>query len=486
MTPLGAASTLTALEVGVWLSLVERCVRVAEVGGSNPLTPTMLRGPADRPTCRGTPPRVFPRWPDGSPSHPWHAPRAARCPLARIAMYIDFQRLTAIALLALTSNPGAGESSVALAHASTAQPNRVGTLRITVPNRASFVLHGTMMTERSALSAFESPFQVLDPDGVALPTQCELVARLLDGMVVEIRALVDNRWSGEQTFDVVEAPSGLDLSRFDLAALGTLFTLSSVEAELELQNGQRFTRSLTGFDTRNEPFRMGSATITLRRDFGDQHGGGQVWSTLNAESREIEFVYNWHNGALPAQPDLYFRSLGIKTPQGWTWTPILPDPAAGNGYLVTPDDHVIPQRMERSFRFVVHPVGTTPDIERSGWAVSDWSQGGYQTQSIPLPDLDHVNVDLTPQKNIDYDRLRNNQATSPGETPVSPLWPAKGVKYGGMTGGIDIHQFDGVALAVTGRWTGCTRSLSNSCATPAASWAASTSATAVRCGSRTT
>src|SRR5205823_3417640 len=25
--------------IGVWLSLVERCVRVAEVGGSNPLTP---------------------------------------------------------------------------------------------------------------------------------------------------------------------------------------------------------------------------------------------------------------------------------------------------------------------------------------------------------------------------------------------------------------------------------------------------------------
>ena len=26
--------------VGVWLSLVERCVRDAEAGGSNPLTPT--------------------------------------------------------------------------------------------------------------------------------------------------------------------------------------------------------------------------------------------------------------------------------------------------------------------------------------------------------------------------------------------------------------------------------------------------------------
>ena len=30
--------------VGVWLSLVERCVRDAEVGGSNPLTPTPPRG----------------------------------------------------------------------------------------------------------------------------------------------------------------------------------------------------------------------------------------------------------------------------------------------------------------------------------------------------------------------------------------------------------------------------------------------------------
>jgi hypothetical protein len=32
---------------GAWLSLVERSVRVAEVGGSNPLAPTKLIGPND-------------------------------------------------------------------------------------------------------------------------------------------------------------------------------------------------------------------------------------------------------------------------------------------------------------------------------------------------------------------------------------------------------------------------------------------------------
>jgi hypothetical protein len=34
--------------LGAWLSLVERSVRVAEVGGSNPLAPTSLHHPASR------------------------------------------------------------------------------------------------------------------------------------------------------------------------------------------------------------------------------------------------------------------------------------------------------------------------------------------------------------------------------------------------------------------------------------------------------
>jgi hypothetical protein len=34
--------------IGAWLSLVERCVRDAEVGGSNPLAPT-----TNDPPCKG-------------------------------------------------------------------------------------------------------------------------------------------------------------------------------------------------------------------------------------------------------------------------------------------------------------------------------------------------------------------------------------------------------------------------------------------------
>ena len=34
------------LIVGVWLSLVERCVRDAEAGGSNPLAPTKINKPS--------------------------------------------------------------------------------------------------------------------------------------------------------------------------------------------------------------------------------------------------------------------------------------------------------------------------------------------------------------------------------------------------------------------------------------------------------
>ena len=43
-TPTFGTSRVAATHLGAWLSLVERSVRVAEVGGSNPLAPTRESG----------------------------------------------------------------------------------------------------------------------------------------------------------------------------------------------------------------------------------------------------------------------------------------------------------------------------------------------------------------------------------------------------------------------------------------------------------
>ena len=47
-TPTFGTSRMAASDLGAWLSLVERSVRVAEVGGSNPLAPTTWHETAGR------------------------------------------------------------------------------------------------------------------------------------------------------------------------------------------------------------------------------------------------------------------------------------------------------------------------------------------------------------------------------------------------------------------------------------------------------
>ena len=241
---------------------------------------------------------------------------------------------------------------------------------------------------------------------------------------------------------------------FDLETLAYAILPGSVEMEIEDQSGGLHTRSLTGFDSTKPVYRLGPATITLENSQADAFGGCQSWVTVNARIKQLDFIINWNDGTLPASPDVYFRSVRLNVPPGWTWTSFLPDPAVGSGYLVKPDNHVLPQRMERSFRVIVHPIGTAPDLDYRGWGTTSWAAGGYFCQSIPLPDLSFANVDLSVQKDDDYDRLLKNLPTIPGDTPVNFLWPARGVKYGGMTGGIDVLQFEGIVPAVTAQTDG--------------------------------
>lgn len=338
-----------------------------------------------------------------------------------------------------------------------AQPGqRVAELTLQVPSAGGpFVVHGTLAIDPRPFERTQCPYTITTPNGDALDTQWELVARLQHGLVVELRAVCpSNSWSGKQVFPVLLQPSAFHVSEFDEQALVVALTPGAVRLDIEDQSGGHHYRSLTGFDSRYDPYRLGPATVTLETTSQDAFGGVQSWCTINARLRQLHLIVNWNDGTLPARPDVYFRSLRLLVPSGWTWTSFLPDPAVGNGYLVRPDNHVIPQRMERSFRVVVHPVGTTPDLSYRGWGVASWKDGGYLAESVPVPDLSHLTVNLTTQKTDDYNRLQNLLPTQPGDVPVSFLWPARGVKYGGMTGGIDIFQYEGVVAAATAQVDG--------------------------------
>lgn len=327
----------------------------------------------------------------------------------------------------------------------------VGTLTSEIPAQREFVLHGTVPITPRPFDRLRCPLTVLAPDGTSLPTQWELVALLADFMIVEVRALVPGQWSGRQTFRVIEGSTPLDFSRFDPSAVGLALGPGTVQLVVQNQSLALQPVSLSGMPRDLEFHRFGSNTITfprvVRTDFGDV----QVWFSLDAHSKEVELIINWHNGGLPARPDVYFHAATLLLPAGWTWTSLLPDPATGRYYLVRPGDHVLPQRMERSFRLVLHPDDVVPDLTRRGWAVGDWSNGGYLAQSLPLPNLDHVVVDLAPTKEDDYARLASTSPTLPGDPPVSFLWPAHGVQYGGMTSGFHIVQCPAVLAAVTGQ-----------------------------------
>jgi len=61
----------------------------------------------------------------------------------------------------------------------------VSQLTVETPSAAGpFVVHTTLAIAPRAFDRLQCPYRIVDPDGTALPTQWELVARLVDGIVV--------------------------------------------------------------------------------------------------------------------------------------------------------------------------------------------------------------------------------------------------------------------------------------------------------------
>lgn len=363
-----------------------------------------------------------------------------------------------ILLLACISAPTMGLLlATNSANATPTITQQVGTLKCAVPGPLDrFVLHGTMAIAPRTFARNNCPLKVFAPDGTPLNTQWELVAELQDWMIVEVRAMVENNsWSGMQYFPVHDGETNdYSLDGFALESLATVVLENKVKLNLLDQLGQVHALSLSGINPNDELFRYGPNTLTVRRSFDTAFGGFQAWFTVNADRRQVELVINWHNGSLPAKPDVYFTTATLDVPAGWSHTPFLPDPTIGSQTLVKPDLHVLPQRMERSFRLVLHPDNEAPLVELEGWAVGDWTRGGYMPQNIGLPDLSHTVIDLSVQKDLDFSLLASNSPTLPGDIPVSHFWPAQGVKYGGMTSGTDIHHYEGVLPAVSAQSDG--------------------------------
>jgi hypothetical protein len=195
-----------------------------------------------------------------------------------------------------------------------------------------------------------------------------------------------------------------------------------------------------------------------------QFGYAHVWMILRAGLRQIDVILNWH-ASIPGTQDVLFKNARIVCPNGVVWMPNLADSvgslsASRFGFLVKPtgtgSPHVIPQRHERAFRFSVYPAA---DTYRKPWAwngMADWTTAGFALAGFKAPaSISGANLDA------EATQWRNGlQTLAPwyyGNPPVSPLWPAAGALYGGVTSGLDMAPLDGVRWLVTGQVSGFER-----------------------------
>jgi len=188
-----------------------------------------------------------------------------------------------------------------------------------------------------------------------------------------------------------------------------------------------------------------------------------------------------------ALDNLYFESLEVRIPTGWNIVGAFEDPFFGEPYndggwkiypIVRPLSggkmHLLPRQGQFVRRLVVAKNGQIDRARtvieeknlafcRSGDApigapyFSWWNRttARYFPQNHALPDMSHVNLEEVSQElTSEFATYRNHLQN--GSAPGYPLMTQNlgwahpwGVPYGGMTGGVEIHMFDGIDTAST-------------------------------------
>lgn len=193
---------------------------------------------------------------------------------------------------------------------------------------------------------------------------------------------------------------------------------------------------------------LGSASSTIRFHADLPAGVGvETFVTVRAGLPQLDVGFLLHHG-VPGG-DFRFDYARLLVPSGATFSASIPDPAVAPPYLVAPSaDNIIPQQFGRPFWIRVYLEGAVPEPEHVGTA--DWSRGGYLPAGFPVPDLPGAAESLAAELTTARYRLAN---LLPEETyddpPVSALWPAGGLYYGGAGGGTGRLPLDGIRWAAS-------------------------------------
>jgi len=215
-------------------------------------------------------------------------------------------------------------------------------------------------------------------------------------------------------------------------------------------------------------------------------------STLQGEP-VVLMNLRFNNGVIDATGDtnddpvgkFYFDEIAVQVPPGWSVVQEFEDPGMGNvttgggyvkhqivGELSGGKLHVFPSQGQMVRRIALCPNTVTDRarqiLEEEGRAFckrgeangnefySWWNESTarYFPQNFPLPSLEHNGLSTIRSRLVDdFNEYRGYHQTGTG----AGNWPVKdgrfgwahcwGVSYGGMTGGVEIHIFDGIRTA---------------------------------------
>lgn len=194
---------------------------------------------------------------------------------------------------------------------------------------------------------------------------------------------------------------------------------------------------------------------------------------------------------------IYFGGFEVVVPAGWEVLQAYEDPGMGAAYneggkRVRPivasaaggKKNYFPQSGQMHRRLAICPTaavdrardllesqglgfavrGTNPDTAQDLWHWSNPATSRYLAQSFQLPTLEHMgDANVRASLTGDFNELENHLLTGTGKGgyPISADrlgWAHPyGAPYGGMTGGDEIHLFEGISTAAVGSLEGYRR-----------------------------
>jgi hypothetical protein len=398
----------------------------------------------------------------------------------------------------------------------------VGAFELAAPPSEEFILRGTLPIPRGTFPRADgaTPFEIRNYDGTLSPAQVEVVTWYPDATdgadVVELLARVRRNPTvtpgNYVRFEIVDSPHAWRRPRLTASVDALRQTPFGIELRTRDVFGNLYRADLRRGEFSRDELRLGSEVQELRcydvlqpvsptigptatlPHMMSAHSYVSYWARENVITLDVR-IHNAASGndkslAVPwddAQAKMYFDSLDLIVPQGWTVLQDFEDPffgpatAFGNRTkvpLVKPNangkPHVIGQQAQFERRLAICPVGNEARARefldcaflgfcRKGVNVQNheyfswWNPqtARYFPQRHLLPMLDHLTLASIRAK------LRNDLnahtdavllGTSEGQYPLDAAalgWAHPwGVAYGGMTSGNEIYLYDGVPTAI--------------------------------------